>query len=137
MASNATCARRARPRLVCNTTPVALMTGRSDGCVARSSAAEIAFAHSCSPPGMAIASDRAALMVSRTASATTDRGARSSSGFTASLSSSVLTLGNPRSEEHTSELQSLRHLVCRLLLEKKKNKQKHNKKPQYNEKRRH
>src|SRR5205814_9181808 len=32
--------------------------------------------------------------------------------------------GSPRSEEHTSELQSLRHLVCRLLLEKKN-------KPQY------
>src|SRR5262245_62235734 len=31
-----------------------------------------------------------------------------------------------RSEEHTSELQSLRHLVCRLLLEKKKKKQHHN-----------
>src|SRR5436853_4234117 len=29
--------------------------------------------------------------------------------------------GPLRSEEHTSELQSLRHLVCRLLLEKKKN----------------
>src|SRR5437899_10207666 len=29
-------------------------------------------------------------------------------------------LGGIRSEEHTSELQSLRHLVCRLLLEKKK-----------------
>src|SRR5436853_5305763 len=29
-----------------------------------------------------------------------------------------------RSEEHTSELQSLRHLVCRLLLEKKKKRQK-------------
>src|SRR5262245_63648812 len=28
--------------------------------------------------------------------------------------------GGSRSEEHTSELQSLRHLVCRLLLEKKK-----------------
>src|SRR5258708_28125297 len=27
----------------------------------------------------------------------------------------------PRSEEHTSELQSPDHLVCRLLLEKKKN----------------
>src|SRR5438876_4766275 len=27
---------------------------------------------------------------------------------------------NPRSEEHTSELQSPVHLVCRLLLEKKK-----------------
>src|SRR5205814_9884231 len=32
------------------------------------------------------------------------------------------TLVMVRSEEHTSELQSLRHLVCRLLLEKKKNK---------------
>src|SRR2546425_6222497 len=29
----------------------------------------------------------------------------------------------PRSEEHTSELQSLAYLVCRLLLEKKKNTQ--------------
>src|SRR2546425_9412146 len=28
--------------------------------------------------------------------------------------------GHPRSEEHTSELQSLAYLVCRLLLEKKK-----------------
>src|ERR1039458_1673651 len=26
--------------------------------------------------------------------------------------------GNAKSEEHTSELQSLRHLVCRLMLEK-------------------
>src|SRR5205814_6062079 len=39
---------------------------------------------------------------------------------------SAVDLGGPdgarpkRSEEHTSELQSLRHLVCRLLLEKKK-----------------
>src|SRR5262245_64363442 len=32
-----------------------------------------------------------------------------------------------RSEEHTSELQSLRHLVCRLLLEKKKKKKKQKK----------
>src|SRR5690625_577336 len=30
------------------------------------------------------------------------------------------TPSNPRSEEHTSELQSRGHLVCRLLLEKKK-----------------
>src|SRR5258708_17248826 len=30
-------------------------------------------------------------------------------------------IGNNRSEEHTSELQSPDHLVCRLLLEKKKN----------------
>src|SRR2546425_4120679 len=31
------------------------------------------------------------------------------------------TKDTPRSEEHTSELQSLAYLVCRLLLEKKKN----------------
>src|SRR5205809_4845086 len=31
-------------------------------------------------------------------------------------------LRRPRSEEHTSELQSRLHLVCRLLLEKKKKK---------------
>src|SRR5438093_9988608 len=33
--------------------------------------------------------------------------------------------GNRRSEEHTSELQSLTNLVCRLLLEKKKTLNKH------------
>src|SRR5438445_5450553 len=32
------------------------------------------------------------------------------------------TRGSPRSEEHTSELQSRQYLVCRLLLEKKKKK---------------
>src|SRR5687768_17918218 len=32
----------------------------------------------------------------------------------------VYNLGGTRSEEHTSELQSRLHLVCRLLLEKKK-----------------
>src|SRR5262245_64966085 len=32
-----------------------------------------------------------------------------------------------RSEEHTSELQSLRHLVCRLLLEKKNKKRRNTK----------
>src|SRR2546422_4619679 len=36
---------------------------------------------------------------------------------------SLIVLGcTPRSEEHTSELQSRLHLVCRLLLEKKKKK---------------
>src|ERR1035438_1248655 len=36
------------------------------------------------------------------------------------ITASSRTPRQPRSEEHTSELQSLRHLVCRLLLEKKK-----------------
>ena len=39
----------------------------------------------------------------------------------------AISIHTPRSEEHTSELQSRPHLVCRLLLEKKK-KQKKNKK---------
>src|SRR5205814_10158654 len=40
--------------------------------------------------------------------------------------------GEWRSEEHTSELQSLRHLVCRLLLEKKnKNKKSNSTRQQY------
>src|SRR5436309_8468169 len=36
---------------------------------------------------------------------------------------------DPRSEEHTSELQSRENLVCRLLLEKKKKKKKNKEKP--------
>src|SRR2546425_6023695 len=40
-----------------------------------------------------------------------------------SMHSSTAYLG--RSEEHTSELQSLAYLVCRLLLEKKKKKKHH------------
>src|SRR5262245_63836410 len=38
-----------------------------------------------------------------------------------SLASTAACAIRKRSEEHTSELQSLRHLVCRLLLEKKHN----------------
>src|SRR5438046_7897573 len=37
---------------------------------------------------------------------------------------SIYDFGEDRSEEHTSELQSLTNLVCRLLLEKKKKKKK-------------
>src|SRR5690349_22365136 len=52
------------------------------------------------------------------------RGIRASLQTTSSVQSS---LGVARSEEHTSELQSRRDLVCRLLLEKKKknNKNRH------------
>src|SRR3712207_7769018 len=42
--------------------------------------------------------------------------ARTDSKYSSSFIRSVL----PRSEEHTSELQSRQYLVCRLLLEKKK-----------------
>src|SRR5687768_18232859 len=48
----------------------------------------------------------------------------SSPGLTSTPPDSYIVAGT-RSEEHTSELQSRLHLVCRLLLEKKKNKKKH------------
>src|SRR5690349_22949820 len=43
-------------------------------------------------------------------------------GVGTSLTSYATKRGSDRSEEHTSELQSRRDLVCRLLLEKKKEK---------------
>src|SRR2546422_7378010 len=45
-------------------------------------------------------------------------------GFKPRNTRNTLKNGTLRSEEHTSELQSRLHLVCRLLLEKKKKKQK-------------
>src|SRR5205809_4887042 len=42
--------------------------------------------------------------------------------YIAQLTSGGLRFSGKRSEEHTSELQSRLHLVCRLLLEKKKKK---------------
>src|SRR3712207_8166791 len=39
---------------------------------------------------------------------------------TASISAADTTIGELRSEEHTSELQSRQYFVCRLLIEKKK-----------------
>src|SRR5436853_1765060 len=54
-----------------------------------------------------------------------ESGARSCAGFGTEAAQAVApshTRRRTRSEEHTSELQSLRHLVCRLLLEKKKKK---------------
>src|SRR5438309_395360 len=58
-----------------------------------------------------------------------DAGGTPLSGRTVTWSSSnttVATVSNSRSEEHTSELQSQFHLVCRLLLEKKKKKEREN-----------
>src|SRR5205814_9155519 len=45
---------------------------------------------------------------------------QNSSSATPEFASGPEFIAADRSEEHTSELQSLRHLVCRLLLEKKK-----------------
>src|SRR2546430_9095802 len=50
---------------------------------------------------------------------------RPSTSSTACARSSTSTSPTARSEEHTSELQSQSNLVCRLLLEKKKNHTEH------------
>src|SRR6266481_10154217 len=60
-----------------------------------------------------------ALPIWRSRSRSTTCGARASSR----ARSRCRTCCSARSEEHTSELQSQFHLVCRLLLEKKKRKQ--------------
>src|SRR2546425_1383382 len=70
----------------------------------------------------------------RSAAVASRRGARSSSPSAGSQRRSTSSLRrasqgsnrfSTRSEEHTSELQSLAYLVCRLLLEKKKKKKEH------------
>src|SRR3712207_7701647 len=55
----------------------------------------------------------------RTPRRSTRRGARRA-GSRARAAAGVPPRRRPRSEEHTSELQSRQYLVCRLLLEKKK-----------------
>src|SRR5687768_18039762 len=60
---------------------------------------------------------------SRTARAPTSRRPRRCRRLPVTMRGPVRTRGPRRSEEHTSELQSRLHLVCRLLLEKKKKKQ--------------
>src|SRR5258708_29184103 len=78
----------------------------SAACIAR---AETSIAQDHCTPRPAGQSARNCRRVARNARAQSDRSAV------------------PRSEEHTSELQSPDHLVCRLLLEKKKNnKETHN-----------
>src|SRR2546422_4286838 len=54
-------------------------------------------------------------------------GEKSYPTITAAAADQAIDVVDVRSEEHTSELQSRLHLVCRLLLEKKKKKYKHTK----------
>src|SRR5687768_18331722 len=54
-----------------------------------------------------------------------DATVRNLAAFLRFLPAAAIAHGRVRSEEHTSELQSRLHLVCRLLLEKKKKKQPH------------
>src|SRR5262245_18404134 len=63
----------------------------------------------------------AAMTVARELDAVYVWGAQTGSARKQGVPESTITaIREGRSEEHTSELQSLRHLVCRLLLEKKK-----------------
>src|SRR5690348_17754437 len=64
---------------------------------------------------------------------TTDRDVLADSTDIALWASRQCGAGDGRSEEHTSELQSPVHLVCRLLLEKKKKQMTHPKHKRHNE----
>src|SRR5687767_15426392 len=63
---------------------------------------------------------RTPFAVSRTSAASPHATTGSPETSSPQFASSLLSSGGLRSEEHTSELQSLAYLVCRLLLEKKK-----------------
>src|SRR2546422_4403748 len=65
------------------------------------------------------------LFRSRAESRTARSHSRRSTGNCARKRAWAAATSRLRSEEHTSELQSRLHLVCRLLLEKKKKKQNH------------
>src|SRR5262245_65029249 len=69
--------------------------------------------------------DALPISVSRFTSALTSAPSSVPSTNSASISALISRDISGRSEEHTSELQSLRHLVCRLLLEKKKKHQRY------------
>src|SRR5690625_5804760 len=66
---------------------------------------------------------RTDLDTSTSTTACSKEAAMSATGTDSPDRSMVSTVRATRSEEHTSELQSRGHLVCRLLLEKKKHKE--------------
>src|SRR3989442_9319311 len=71
-------------------------------------------------PAPAVAPQRSSVLGHRFASIPAMRGDQLDPALSQPLSQRVTVV--TRSEEHTSELQSRPHLVCRLLLEKKKKK---------------
>src|SRR5215831_16088865 len=113
----------------CSPCPIAAISDRATGSVSANTTstpmrritcgccARAASGHPAATPPPAIASFRA---VAYRLSARTRPAHRWPAPAAGLLAFSRLAQG--RSEEHTSELQSLRHLVCRLLLEKKKKK---------------
>src|SRR5438309_8624144 len=84
----------------------------------RVKATPAAYSHSLSGKTLAMIFEKPSLRTR----VTFDVGIQQLGGFSVYLSPAEINLG--RSEEHTSELQSQFHLVCRLLLEKKKKKKK-------------
>src|SRR5207244_11286174 len=74
--------------------------------------------HDYRPLGMGYA-NLGALLMSRGFAYDSDKGRNLSAAISALMSGHAYATSSLRSEEHTSELQSPDHLVCRLLLEKK------------------
>ena len=94
IASRAERASGARPRLVCSTTPVALITGRSDGAARRCTRARTAAPQPSGGAAPPLA--RACSIVSRTARTTRPRGCAVRSAATSGSASSASTAGSRR-----------------------------------------
>src|SRR2546422_7389751 len=102
--------------------PTSTATGMINTACASERASEIAPTRDGdgTSPRMWIVKMLTATPVARMCGATTFTIVELTGPVEANNSSSATTIAVQRSEEHTSELQSRLHLVCRLLLEKKK-----------------
>src|SRR5687768_17993862 len=76
--------------------------------------------HDALPISATVASEPSAICVCRDLSTRVVSRARRACNASCEARSRFISARSKRSEEHTSELQSRLHLVCRLLLEKKK-----------------
>src|SRR5205814_5247564 len=90
-------------------------TRRSSDLIMRVNLARFVFSQSCSLLRRVVSRNERIISLTLSFSAATSPCA---STVMERVRSPLVTAVATRSEEHTSELQSLRHLVCRLLLEK-------------------
>src|SRR5262245_45271645 len=98
-------------------TPAPVSSPASSGAAPAPVTASAAASRRAENPGAPGAASRSAW----TGATRVARYAGASAAASATASPMTQASATPRSEEHTSELQSLRHLVCRLLLEKNNN----------------
>src|SRR3989449_8009886 len=103
-------------------TPRPLSPTATDTCPSRTQVSTLRWRGGVTPRSASIAFDRRLTTTCSSLMASPCTGGRLASSCPPTvISSTPKRYDTRRSEEHTSELQSRLHLVCRLLLEKKKN----------------